>query len=234
MREFLLFVHGAASSGRVWQSQLLDFPRSAAVDLPGHPFGRPVGDLPGYGAWLIEHVGAARYPAPLIGVGHSMGGAVLLQAVLKSPGLFGGLVLVATGARLPVNLRLLRGLEAEPEATLDRFLDLCFGPHAHPRTRAKFRQVARQLGPDLLRRDLEACSAFDVAARLGEVNLPTLVVCGDLDVMTPPSLSEELYRGIAGASLIVVPDTGHMVFLERRRLFRDSLQTFLAGLRYGG
>lgn len=163
-----------------------------------------------------------------------MGGAVVLQAVLQSPGVFRGLVLVATGARLPVNPRLLRGLEAEPEATLDRFLDLCFGPHAHPRTRAKFGEVARQLGPDLLRRDLEACAAFDVVARLGEVNLPTLVVCGERDVMTPPSLSEELYRGIGTASLIVVPDAGHMVFLERRRLFRDSLQAFLAGLRYGG
>ncbi len=229
MREFVLFVHGAASSGRVWQNQLLDFPRSAAPDLPGHPKGRPLAEVGEYGAWLVDHVRAAACPTPVV-VGHSMGGAVALHAVLQSPALFRGLVLVATGPRLPVNPKLLRRLEAQPEATLDRFVDLCFGPHAHPRVQAKFRDTARQLGPDLLRRDLEACAAFDVTARLREVRCPTLVVCGDRDVMTPVALSHELHRGIAGSSLVVVPDAGHMVFLERRRLFRDSLRSFLGSL----
>jgi pimeloyl-ACP methyl ester carboxylesterase len=62
----------------------------------------------------------------------------------------------------------------------------------------------------------------------------TLVVCGEQDVMTPPALSEELHRGIAGSTLVVVPEAGHMVFLERRRLFRDCLRTFLATIPVRG
>lgn len=233
MSHFLLFVHGAASRGAIWQSQLLDFPRSAAPDLPGHPHGQPLDTVEAYAVWLADHVRSSGLAPPVV-VGHSMGGAVALQAVLTSPEVFCGLVLVATGPRLSVNPKFLRGLVERPETTLDRFLQLCFGPHAPARVKAKVCEVARAMGPDLLRRDLEACDAYEAGARLREVQLPTLVVCGEQDVMTPPALSEELHRGIAGSTLVVVPEAGHMVFLERRRLFRDCLRTFLATIPVRG
>jgi pimeloyl-ACP methyl ester carboxylesterase len=223
---YLVFVHGAGATGRVWQSQLLDFPFSTAPDLPGHPRGRLLASVDAYAAWLAEEAGRLVSGQPVL-VGHSMGGAVALEAVLSFPGRFAGLVLVSTGPRLPVNPKFLDGLVRAPEATLERFVELCFGPGANPRVKAKVQESARHLGPEVLRQDLLACDAFDASGRLAEVGLPTLVVCGDRDVMTPPALSWELHRGIPRSTLTVVPGAGHMVFLERRRLFRDTLRTFL-------
>lgn len=225
----MVFVHGAGATGAAWQNQLLDFPRSVAVDLPGHPHGHPLPSVEAYGEWLVEHLQSRHLHRPVL-AGHSMGGAVALRAALRAPEAFEGLALVGTGPRLRVNPRFLRGLVEDPELTLDRFVDLCFGPCAPGPAKAKVRESARRLGPEVLRRDLEACDVFDAAGELKEVRIPVLVLCGERDVMTPPALSAELHAGIPGSALVVVPDAGHMVFLERRRLFRDSLQTFLAQL----
>jgi len=225
----LVFVHGAAATGQVWQSQLVDFPGSTAPDLPGHPHGHPLAHLEAYAQWLVDHVRSDALDGAVL-VGHSMGGAVALLAALLEPLRFSGLVLVGTGPRLRVNPRFLQGLVDSPQKTLDRFVELCFGPLAPERAKAKVREAARQLGPEVLRQDLVACNAFEAGGRLREVKLPTLVLCGEQDIMTPPALSAELHAGITGSTLVVLPQAGHMVFLERRRLFRDSLLTFLARL----
>lgn len=225
----LVFVHGAGADGRVWQVQRLDFPQAVAVDLPGHPEGEPLATVEAYAAWLVGVLRQDSLHRPVL-VGHSMGGAVALATALLAPEAVAGLVLVATGPRLRVNPRFLEGLVTRPEATLDRFLELCFGPLADSRTRERVREAVRALGPAVLLRDLRACDAFDATGRLGEVRVPTLVVCGERDVMTPPELGRELHLGIPGSGLVVVPEAGHMLFLERRRLFRDSLRTFLASL----
>jgi len=225
----LVFVHGAGADGRVWQVQRLDFPDAVALDLPGHPEGEPLPTVDAYAEWVVGRFVERGWIGAVL-VGHSMGGAVALGTALRAPELVGGLVLVASGPRLRVHPRFLEGLVERPDATLDRFVDLWFGPQADTRTRERVREAVRRLGPHVLLQDLKACDAFDVTAQLGRVQSPTLVVAGEKDVLTPPDLSRELHAGIRGASLFVLPDAGHMLFLERRRMFRDSVRTFLAGL----
>ncbi len=225
----LVLVHGAGSDGRIWQNQRLDFPGAVALDLPGHPHGEPLATVEAYAEWVIEKLVESGWKRVVLG-GHSMGGAVVLSAALRAPELVGGLVLVATGPRLRVSPRILEGLVERPEATLDRFVDLWFGPGVDTSTRERVREAVRQLGPRVLLQDLKACDAFDVTGKLGNLQPPTLVLAGERDVLTPPSLSQELHAGIRGSTLVVLPDAGHMVFLERRRLFRESVRTFLAGL----
>jgi pimeloyl-ACP methyl ester carboxylesterase len=58
--------------------------------------------------------------------------------------------------------------------------------------------------------------SFDAEAQLGRVSVPTTVVAGTADVMTPLGHAEKLARSIPGAELVVLPDCGHMVMLERR------------------
>jgi non-heme chloroperoxidase len=58
--------------------------------------------------------------------------------------------------------------------------------------------------------------SFDAEARLGRVTVATTVVVGTADVMTPVGHAEKLARSIPGAELVVLPDCGHMVMLERR------------------
>ena len=71
--------------------------------------------------------------------------------------------------------------------------------------------------------DLMACDAFDVMDQLSKLSLPTLIVCGSDDQMTPLGYSEFLREHITGAHLGVVPNAGHMVMLEQPDLVSGLL-----------
>ena len=74
--------------------------------------------------------------------------------------------------------------------------------------------------------DLLACQAFDGRALLSQIRTPTLIVVGADDQVTPPALSEELARGIAGARLEVLSAAGHQAPLEQSERFNQLVVSF--------
>lgn len=76
-----------------------------------------------------------------------------------------------------------------------------------------------------------ACDSMadtDHRDRLSELQLPTLVIVGEHDAVTPPSLSKQLHAGIAGAELVEVPDAGHLANQQQPDVFNDAVADFLA------
>jgi 3-oxoadipate enol-lactonase len=67
----------------------------------------------------------------------------------------------------------------------------------------------------------------DSTPMLSTIRVPTLVVVGDQDALTPPPLSEQLHRDIAGSELVVIPGAGHMSNMEQPGAFNDALGRFL-------
>jgi pimeloyl-ACP methyl ester carboxylesterase len=231
----LVFVHGAGGSRLHWPPSLrrLAGSRTLAVDLPGH--GRPsigeAGGIDDYARGLSGWQAAVPVHRPVL-VGHSMGSAIALTAALAEPAALAGLVLIGAGARLRVNPRLLEGV-ARPEtfaASVDQIVRWSFAAAAEARLVELARARLLETGSAVLAADLRACDAFDVAARLGEIGLPTLIIVGGDDRMTPPPLSEELRAGIAGARAEVIAGGGHMVMLERPEAIGRLLQSFLTDL----
>jgi pimeloyl-ACP methyl ester carboxylesterase len=78
--------------------------------------------------------------------------------------------------------------------------------------------------------DVLACRAFDGGPLLARVRVPTLVVAGADDGMTPPARAEELARGIAGARLEVLAQAGHQAPLEQADAFNRLVVFFAEGL----
>ena len=70
--------------------------------------------------------------------------------------------------------------------------------------------------------------SYDVRARLGEIQVPTLVICGGNDWITPLSKSEQIAGGIPGSRLEVFDKSGHMPMLEESEKFISVLRSFLA------
>jgi pimeloyl-ACP methyl ester carboxylesterase len=68
----------------------------------------------------------------------------------------------------------------------------------------------------------------DSTPLLASVHVPTLIVVGDEDVVTPPPLAEKMHSGIAGSELMVIPGAGHLSNLEQPELFNAALARFLA------
>jgi pimeloyl-ACP methyl ester carboxylesterase len=67
----------------------------------------------------------------------------------------------------------------------------------------------------------------DSTTLLPTLRCPTLIIAGDEDVLTPPALSEEMHRAIAGSTLVVVPRAGHLSNLEQPEAFNSALARFL-------
>jgi len=90
------------------------------------------------------------------------------------------------------------------------------------------RQMIAETGPESFMLQLKAImSRPDSRPMLASIRCPTLVVVGDADVATPPELNKEIADGIAGAKLMVIPDSGHLTTLEQPEAVNAALAEWL-------
>jgi pimeloyl-ACP methyl ester carboxylesterase len=226
----VVFIHGAGGTHQHWLYQVRDLAESSsyAMDLPGH--GRSEGPgrdtIAAYGDWIVAFLDALGLDLAVL-VGHSMGGGIALDVALRYPARVAGLGLVATGARLRVSPAILDGIRQDPEATVRLICDWAYGPEAPPEmVRLGRRQIAAT-AVDVLYGDYAACDAFDVRDRLDLISVPTLVLCGTHDRMTPSKYAVYLRDNIAGASLRLVEGAGHMVMVEKPQAVARALTVLL-------
>lgn len=225
-----VFIHGAGGDHRVWRHQLACFAGGASIDLPGHPTGTPVADgeeLAGAVAGVL-----AERADPAVLVGHSLGGAIALQVARTHPELVAGLVLIATGARLPVPDRVVAALEADWTAECARLLA---GFLADPGSaEVPVADALVECGPQVLAADYAACRSLDLRGRLRGVRVPALVIAGGDDPLTPPWLSEELAAELPLPTLVLVQGVRHMPMVEAPATVNLLIGAYLARLDIDG
>lgn len=230
----LVLIHGAGGSRLFWPPQLRRLPGITvyALDLPGH--GRSPGAsrdrIEAYVEDLLGWMEALRLPGCVL-AGHSMGSAVALMTALVRPAAAAGLVLVGGGGRLRVHPRILElvAKAATHKRAVDLIVEAAYGPRTKPRLIEAGRRRMLEVRSEVLAGDLRACDAFDVLDRLGEITVPTLVVCGAGDRLTPEKYSRRLAEAIAGAGLEIIPDAGHMVMLEEPVAVAAAVVRFMQG-----
>lgn len=227
----IVFIHGSGCNGALWAYQSRHFARChrvAALDLPGH--GRNRDELctriDQFAEFVLSQIERLGLETPAI-VGHSLGGAIALQIALDRPEALGKLVLVGTGARLKVLPSLLAGLLSDYSSALGTMADFVFGPDARRSVVDKAMSEMQRVPARVLYNDLAACDRFDVMQRLGEIRLPTLVIVGQDDVMTPVKYSRYLADNIPNARLEIIDDAGHMVMIEQPDRFNAAVDSFL-------
>jgi pimeloyl-ACP methyl ester carboxylesterase len=77
-------------------------------------------------------------------------------------------------------------------------------------------RVLQGCAPGVLFSDLSACNSYaNALAAAAKVKVPTTVILGERDMMTPPRAGKTLAAAIAGARTVVVPGAGHMLMNER-------------------
>ncbi|MCS7311773.1 MAG: alpha/beta hydrolase [Acidobacteria bacterium] len=239
----VIFLHGAVGDHTGWNRVLRvlrevdpEIRTYASIDLPGHGHsaGPACASVEEYAQELAAFLQSC-YSPPWVLVGHSMGGAIAIEAALRHPDLWVGLVLVSTGARLRVHPDLLDRLDrgAKREA-IEWLMAWLFGPQAPESVRAQSRARLEQVPLDTLRRDYSACHTFDRMNDLGAIRTPTLVVGALQDLMTPPKYSYYLAEHIPGARLMMVPDAGHMLPVEAPDELAHAIREFLTSIREFG
>jgi len=177
-RNSLVFLHGAGGTSHGWDLQRLAFPAAVAPDLPGHDGeGQGYRQVEDYARWL-RATGQAHEWFPGVLAGHSMGGAIALWYALSWPEDLAGIVLMATGARLRVAPEILTGVAADYPAAVDAIIARSLDPGDHARLAARLREAMLAVPQAVTAGDFQACDAFDVRGRLGEIRTPALVIAG--------------------------------------------------------
>jgi len=227
----LIFIHGSGGCQEVWFYQTRHFPEADAVALPGHPCGEPCTSVDSYVGWLRGYIHNAGYTDVVL-AGHSLGGAIAQLYALKHPEDLLGLILIGSGARLRVSAMYLRTLEqAESNRSiLEDFFHKSY-ESINPELRDVLQRKALEGDPAVSLNDMLCCDRFDIMDRLHEIKLPTLVICGSEDIMTPPKYSEYLASKIEGARCVIIEGGTHMVFAEQPEVVNQAIEDFLSSLR---
>lgn len=233
----LVFAHGAGGNHLSWWQQipaLMQSYRCVTFDHRGFGLSREQPNGPGARAFaedlraLLDHLRIER--AAL--VGQSMGGWTVLAFAIKYPERTRALVLCDTTAGMDdanVIAEQRRLLERAPNALGD-IIKHAIGGDLERRDPAKaflYRQISA----------LNLCVPADLlpvlfAARqnpdtLIERRVPVILIVGEEDVLTPPSLMELMRRRLEPARLIRIPGSGHSVYFERPDEFNRTIENFL-------
>ena len=230
MGTMLLFIHGAGGNHRIWENQTRYFSNAVAIDLPGHYAGRGRSTIEGY----MEYVKGfcdKRNLKDIVMVGHSMGGAITLTFALTYPKYLKAIVLVCTGAKLKVAPMIFEEIKRNCENLMELMKRYAFSEKTPIEIKNKAVEIMRKVKPEVLYADFEACDKFDVTKSLKKISLPTLIICGKDDLLTPVDFSEYLKANIRNPILRVLDDAGHMIMLEKPEEFNKILKEFVNILR---
>ena len=231
----LLFIHGAGGNGELWEEQAGFFEGKHSafrLDLPGHGRSESPGEesIHAYAKWVRLCSEKLFSRKPFVLVGHSMGGAIVLDLAHNPQEGLKGIVLVGSGAKLSVTRAIFQMLSENPEAffeTLDRF---AFSSTAPGTLKERVVRLTRQCPPSVIFNDFKACDLFDMRDRLPEIALPSLVLCGEEDQLTPVKYSRYLHEHMTSSRLVVIPHGGHMVMAEQPDPVNKAIQAFLEPL----
>ena len=233
----VLLLHGAGGSHLSWPPQVrrLSGQRMFTLDLPGHGKSEGVGrqDIAEYGQAIIEFMKALRLSKAVL-VGFSMGSAIALSLALQYRRRVLGLVLVGAGGKMrvaPALLEMASSPSTFPSAA-QATIDNSYSASVDPRVKELALAQMLETRPAVLYGDFLACDAFDMMEQLDKFRVPTLLICGSEDRMTPPNRSEYLQEHLKGAQLHIVQGAGHMAMIEQPDEVANQLSAFLDCLPY--
>lgn len=243
----VLLVHGWAGSAKLWTATLEEAPDGysyRALDLPGFGSAASLDGPYSYDSlleFLIDAMGDA--PGPAVLVGHSLGAMLAQDAALLRPERIAALVLANSQPRfeavsLPAaSLRRVasivdgRSRAAALEAMLPRYFH---DPRAAAGGLARLREEGGRARPRALRESFLSLAETpplplsDYAA----LHFPVLVVGSGADLF-PPGVARRLAAAFPDACLVVLPDAGHMSFLENAPAWNAHLTGFLRAVAEG-
>jgi len=240
----LVLVSGLGGKGTSWQPfldraarhhRVLTFDSRGSGQAPPLDPGVRIADLAADALRLLDHLGLERVPV----IGRSMGGMIAQEMALRAPERISRLVLVSTSARCDPHLASVFELWAEmaeqrvsPAVRYRSSLLWCLGRRAledAAHVRAYLQWKERSDRPDDYAIQARACARHDALERLDALRVPTLVVGGTDDRLTPPAHAEALAKAIPGAELALLPGAGHLPYLEVPEAFASLVLDYLKG-----
>lgn len=241
----VVLLHAFPLNSTLWRPQIERAPtgwRFVAPDLPGFgasvlPAARSMEAMAREVLNVLDEQGIDR---AVIG-GMSMGGYVTLALYRLAPERFAAMLLADTRATADTDQqkearrKMIETVRDKgPGAVADEMMPRLLGETSHrerPEIASTVRAMIEGNSRDAIAGAAEAMmNRPDSRPLLSQINVPTLVLCGREDALTPPSDSEALHSGLADSRLVQIPGAGHLSSLEAPEQFSFALNTFLGEL----
>ena len=232
----IVFLHGVGSDKSVWRPQLDHFGkarRALALDYPGYGESELVPDASrdDYAAAILAAMDALGIERTHI-CGLSLGGVIAIALHAAAPDRCASLCLADSFALHPHGQAIydrssaashdMRGLA---EARVGALL-----VSEDPAIRSGVIDTMAAIEPEAYRIGARAVWLADQRERAAAIHSPTLVICGDEDAITPPSLSEELASLIPRSKLQIIAGASHLANLDKPDEFNRLMDDFLSAI----
>lgn len=227
----ILMIPGLNATPRAFAAQLETLWRHGPVTIADQKQGSSMREI---AAAILRDA-----PPSFVLGGFSMGGYVALEIMRQAPERVKALILIDTQARPDTpeaseNRR--RGIELARAGRLEA-ASMATYPNAfhpsnidNPEMRAIHLEMALATGPEAYIREQESIIGRpDSSPDLGRIKVPTLIIVGDSDKITPPEAARELAAGIPRSRLVVIERAGHYALVEQPEQVNAAIEAFLAG-----
>jgi 3-oxoadipate enol-lactonase len=235
----IVFLHGVGSDKSVWHPQLEQFGgerRAIAFDYPGYGDSDPAPE----GTTRDDYASAIISAMHELGVdrahicGLSLGGVVAIAIHHAAPGRCASLILADTFAVHPEGLAVYeRSVAASSDlrGAAEARVDVLLAQPAIRAVRSEVVETMAQIDPAAYRIGAQAVWLADQRQRAQEIDVPTLVLVGKEDLITPPELSSELVDLVPDARMQVIFGAGHLTNLEKPAEFNALVGQFIEDRR---
>ena len=236
----IIFLHGVGSDKSVWRPQLEHFGqarRAVAFDYPGYGESELI-----EGATRDDYAAAILAAMDALGIdsahvcGLSLGGVIAVAMHAAAPERCASLIIADSFAIHPDGQGIHdRSIAACRSMTMRQFAEarsgVLLGSAATAELTAEVIETMAAIDPAAFRLGVVAVWLADQRDRVAAINVPTLILVGEEDIITPPALSEELAQLIAGSRLERIARAGHLSNAEQPEAFNKAIESFLSQQR---
>jgi len=170
--------------------------------------------------------------------GLSMGGYISLRALERMQEKFSAAILCDTKSEADNNegkLKRAAGIKRinkeELAPFVKDFITNCFGDDFKQNRKEELQKIiekSSQFNPVGVKGCLLAMlSRSDTTMNLGKINIPTLLICGEQDSLTPPPVMNDMFHKIDKAEFVEIPKAGHMTPIENPQVVNKAIRDFL-------
>ena len=237
MKPVVLLIPGMLNTAAIWDRVVPLLQDAAELRIANVRTQASIADM-AHDAW---HMLAEFAPATAVVVcGFSMGGYVAIDMVARPQGAIHGLVLVDTSPRPEspegevTRAKTIAAFERNFAKVVENMLPFSTHPDHHRDADLfdSLRAIMTPVGSEAAVRQTRAvASRADHRAQLAALSIPTRVLCGREDKVTPPELSQELADLIPGAQLEWLAQSGHMTPMEQPREVANAIRSLLQQTR---
>ena len=176
---------------------------------------------------------------PVHFIGISMGGMVGQLLALRYPAMVRSLVLCSTTSRVTepnppedtwdkrIEEIKVNGMEGIVEPALQRQFTAPFRT-AQPALMDQMRAIIRRTSPEGYRGCIHALKTVYTTNSLSEIKVPTLIIVGNQDRITPIAAAQKIHDRIEGSELLILEEASHLLNIERAAAFNEAVMAFLA------